>query len=181
MIRETIDLAKRGVGESGFQFLWWGWLVVAACLAEYYMLVNGYGSKAHLSWMVMPFVGAPVSIFYEWRHDKRSKERNIVREWYGKLWVGFGVSLILVLFTTIPLQSSPVPMILILAGFATFLSGILIRFKPLIFGGIVLWAGSLVCLVVAVQEHSLVEAGAIVFGYLVPGYLLNRKTRAGYV
>ncbi|MFN0015371.1 MAG: hypothetical protein ACKVU2_12560 [Saprospiraceae bacterium] len=181
VIRETIDLAKRGVGESGFQFLLWGWLVVAASLAEYWMLVNGYGAKAHLAWAIMPAVGVPVSMLYEWRRDRLTKERNLVREWYGYLWLGFGVSLMLALVTTIMRQTPPAPMVLILAGFATFMSGILIRFRPLVFGGIVLWAGALLCLAVQVQEHSLVEAGAVVLGYLVPGYMLNRKKASGHV
>jgi hypothetical protein len=181
VIRETIDLAKRGVGENGFQFLLWGWLVVAASLAEYYMLVNGYGVRAHLAWMVMPVIGAPVSVIYEWRRDQKQKERNTVREWYGYLWLGFGISLILALVTSILRQSPPIPMVLILAGFATFLSGILIRFRPLVFGALVLWAGAALCLVVAVREHSLIEAGAVILGYLVPGYLLNQKARKNHV
>jgi len=181
VIRETIDLAKRGVGESGFQFLWWGWLVVIACLAEYYMLANGYGVRAHLAWMLMPVIGAPVSVIYEWRRDTKQKERNLVRDWYGYLWIGFGVSLILALVTNLLRQTPPVPMVLVLAGFATFMSGILIRFRPLVFGGIVLWAGAALCVVVPVEEQVLVEAGSIALGYLVPGYMLNRKTRESHV
>jgi FtsH-binding integral membrane protein len=109
------------------------------------------------------------------------KSGNTVREWYGYLWLGFGISLVLALVTSILRQTPPVPMVLIVAGFATFMSGILIRFRPLVFGGIVLWVGAALCLAVAVREHSLVEAGAIVLGYLVPGYMLNRKTRRSHV
>ncbi|MBL7775927.1 MAG: hypothetical protein JNK89_07975 [Saprospiraceae bacterium] len=181
VIRETIDLAKRGVGESGFQFLWWGWLVIGASLAEYYLLSKGYGTRAHLAWMVMPLVGAPVSVFYEWRRDRKSEGRNIVRAWYGYLWAGFGISLALVLVTSVSSQQAPVPIVLVLAGFATFMSGILIRFRPLVFGGILLWAGSAVCLGVPLREHSLVEACAVLLGYIVPGYLLNRKARESHV
>ncbi|MBX2892919.1 MAG: hypothetical protein KF734_18560 [Saprospiraceae bacterium] len=181
LIRETIDLAKRGVGENGFQFLWWGWLVVVACLAEYYMLVNGYGERAHLAWMVMPLIGAPGSLIYEWRRDQKQQEKNIVRELYGYLWLGFGISLVLTLVISVLRQIPPVPMVLVLAGFATFMSGILIRFRPLVFGGLTLWAGAALCLFVAVREHSLVEAGAVVLGYLLPGYWLNHKARKHHV
>ena len=181
VIRETIDLAKRGVGENGFQFLWWGWLVVIACLTEFYLLVNDYGVKAHLSWIIMPVLGAPVSMIYEWRRDQRQQDRNLVRELYGYLWLGFGVSLVLTLVISIVKAVPPVPMVLILAGFATFMSGILIRFRPLMFGGAVLWAGAALCLSTPLQEQSLVEAGAIVLGYLVPGYLLNQRARKTHV
>lgn len=181
VIRETIDLAKRGVGENGFQFLWWGWLVVIACLTEYYLLVNDYGVKAHLAWIIMPVLGAPVSMIYEWRRDQRQQDRNLVRELYGYLWLGFGVSLVLALVISIVKAVPPVPMVLILAGFATFMSGILIRFRPLMFGGAVLWVGAALCLFTPLQEQSLVEAGAIVLGYLVPGYLLNQRARKTHV
>lgn len=181
VIRETIDLAKRGVGENGFQFLWWGWLVVIACLVEYYLLVHNYGEKAHLAWIVMPVLGAPVSILYEWRRDQKQQDRNLVRELYGYLWLGFVVSLTLALIISVRHAMPPVPMVLILAGFSTFMSGILIRFRPLVFGGAVLWAGAVLCLWMPVQEQSLVQAGAITLGYLVPGYWLNQRARKAHV
>ena len=72
---------------------------------------------------------------------------------------------------------SPVPFILILVGFATFMSGVLLRFRPLIFGAAVIWAGALWCLFLSPPQHLLLQAATAVLGYLIPGYLLNAQSR----
>lgn len=176
IIRETIDVAKKGVRENGFHFLLWGWLVVFASLGEYYLRQTG-GASPYLVWAIMPLIGVPAALIYEWRRDRKHHERNLVREWYGLVWVGFAVSLTLSLVLAIRNQVSPVPLVMTLAAFATFMSGLLMRFTPLILGAVVLWAGAAVCLALPMNAHVLVQAAGIALGYLVPGYLLNQKAR----
>ena len=67
------------------------------------------------------------------------------------------------------------PYILLLAGFPTFLSGFIIRFKPLIFGGICFW---IVALLVNFAGPDLAPLGtpvAMLLGYLIPGYMLKHR------
>jgi len=181
VIRETIDLAKNSIRENGFHFLLWGWLVVLACLTEYYLLNQGYGDKSHLAWTALPLLGAPAAILYESRRKKLPYEQNIVRKWYGLIWMAFGISLLAGLVLSVFMKFPPAPIIMILAAFATFLSGVLLRFTPLVFGAIVFWGGALVCLALPIGLHGLVQAGATVLGYLVPGYLLNAQARKRHV
>ena len=181
IIRETIDVAKKGVQENGFHFLLWGWLVVLASLGEYYLRQVRGGTDPYLVWAIMPLIGVPAALIYEWRRDKKQHERNLVREWYGLVWLGFAISLILSLVLAIRNQVSPVPLVMTLAAFATFMSGLLMRFKPLVFGAIVLWGGAAICLALPMGEHVLVQAVGIALGYLVPGYMLNHKARQGHV
>lgn len=181
IIRETIDVAKKGVQENGFHFLLWGWLVVLASLGEYYLRQTRGGTDPYLVWAIMPLIGVPAALIYEWRRDKKHHERNLVREWYGLVWAGFAVSLVLSLVLAIRNQVSPVPLVMTLAAFATFVSGLLMRFRPLVFGATVLWLGAAVCLALPMGVHVLVQAGGIVLGYLVPGYMLNYKARQNHV
>ncbi len=181
VIRETIDLAKNSVRENGFYFLLWGWLVVLACLTEYYLLNQGYGDKSHLAWAALPLLGVPAVFLYEWRRKKMPYEQNIIRKWYGQVWMAFGISLLVGMAMAIVLKFSPVPVILLLAAFATFLSGILLRFPPLVFGAVVFWVAAIGCLILPAEAHGLLQAGATVFGYLVPGYLLNAQARKSHV
>ncbi len=182
LIRETIDLAKNKVRDNGFHFLLWGWLVVLASLVNYYLMVKGYDyQKANMAWIVMPFIGVPVALIYEWRKDRRRHGANIVGQWYGLVWLGFAFALILSIMLAVRSQISPIPLILIQAGFATFLSGILLRFNPLVAGGAVLWAGAALCIFLPFEMHTLVQAGATGLGYIVPGYMLNAKVRKSHV
>ncbi|MEZ4918689.1 MAG: hypothetical protein R2792_06235 [Saprospiraceae bacterium] len=176
VIRETIDLAKGSVRESGFHFLLWGWLVVLAGLIEYFGL-PALGRSVHWVWGIMPLIGAPTSIVYEWRRNKLRGPRNIIRDWYGQVWMAFGISLAIVIALSIHFRVGPIPYILLLAGTATFISGTLLRFLPLKLGSMAFWLGALICIPVPVETHILIEVVATILGYLVPGYMLNYNER----
>lgn len=178
VIRETIDLARHSFHENGFHFLLWGWLVVFASVANYYFVEVHPIPNPGSAWMIMVIIGMPVAMFREWRRSKQEKTRNIVHDWYGMIWLGFGVSMLLVIPMAVRHGLSPVPFILVLVGFATFMSGILLRFKPLLFGAAVIWAAALWCLFLTPSQHLLAQAGSAILGYLLPGYLLNQQSNA---
>ncbi|MCB9315142.1 MAG: hypothetical protein H6574_14320 [Lewinellaceae bacterium] len=182
VIRETIDLAKNSIRENGFHFLLWGWLVVLACIADYYLDVVVQYPNHFLAWIAMAVIGLPTALIYEWRREKKDPSTfNTIRGWYGRVWLAFGISLFLVLVLTVRAQVSPVPYILVLVGFATFISGSLLRFAPLIFGAVVMWVAAIICMMLGYQEHLLVQALATVAGYLVPGYIMSAKARNKHV
>lgn len=182
VIRETIDLAKNSIRENGFHFLLWGWLVVFACVADYYLDVILHYPQHYLAWLSMTVIGVPAAIIYEWRREKKQPSRsNMIRQWYGRVWMAFGISLFIVIVLTVRAHISPVPYILVLVGFATFVSGTLLRFSPLILGAVAMWVGAVICSVLNYQEHLLVQAVTTVIGYLIPGYLLNVKAKKGHV
>lgn len=181
VIRETIDLAKHSFRENGFHFLLWGWLVVAASAAHYYLAEIQHAQHPGMAWGIMVVVGVPVALFYEWRRSKREKTENILHNWYGLIWLGFAISMLVAVPMTVRDGLSPVPFILVLVGFATFMSGVLLRFTPLFLGAAVMWAGALWCMFLTPSQHLLVQAGTAVLGYLIPGYLLNAQSRNRHV
>lgn len=183
VIRDTIDLAKTHIRENGFHFLLWGWLVVLACSADYYLDVVLRHPKHFFSWLAMTAIGLPVALVYEWRRDKRhsTPSKNVIHGWYGLVWLAFGISLAIVIFQTAQTGHSPVPVILILMGFATFVSGVMLRFSPLMWGAVAAWAGAVLCGFLQPAEHVLVQSVATAFGYLIPGYLLYRQSRRRHV
>lgn len=183
VIQDTIDLAKRSFRDNGFHFLLWGWLVVLASVIHWYLLVNRLHPNPEIAWMVMVVIGVPAAFIREWLRTKQPKDKtpNLFHRMYGLIWLGYGISMCL----SIPLCASkgipPVAFILVLTGFATFLSGVILSFKPLIFGAAAFWAGALWCLFLSADQHLLVQAATAVFGYLFPGYLLNHQMREGHV
>lgn len=178
VIRETIDLAKSSIREDGFYFLLWGTLVTFACLTQYYLDVVLGQDNPYWPWMIMPVIGLPVGLLYERQRSRSMPPKsigNVIREWYGMVWFGFIIGLFIVIGLSVASRVSPVPFILLLAGFATYVSGVLLRFRPLLFGAAALAAGAIACIWVPQREQVLVEAVAIVLGYLAPGFLLNRR------
>lgn len=181
IIRETIDLAKNSFHENGFHFLLWGCLVVLCCSAHYYLDVVAQYPRPDLAWMAMTVVGLPVALIYEWRRGKRQKVNNLVHSWYGLVWLGFGISMIVTIPFAVRNGLSPIPMVLVLSGFATFMSGVLLRFRPLVVGAAIIWAGGLACLWLTPAQHLLVQAIVTALGYLVPGYMLHSQSRRSHV
>ncbi len=181
VIRETIDLAKNSLRENGFHFLLWGWLVVAACIAHYYVLTVLQEPKAALVWLGMIVIGLPAALLYERRHERKRAVPNQVGKWYGRVWLGFGISMFVAIFLCMANGLSPIPFILVLVGFAIFVSGSLLHFKPLLLGAAAAWAAAASCAFLTMNEQLLAMSIAMVLGYLLPGYLLNAKVAARHV
>lgn len=177
VIRETIDIAKRSFRDNGFHFLLWGWLVVIASTVHWYLLVNNLHPNPEIAWAVMVVIGMPTALIREWLRAKQEHSPNLFHQWYGLIWLGYGISMGLSMPLAISKGLSPVPFILVLTGFATFMSGVMLGFKPLVFGAITIWAGAVGCFFLSSDQHLLVQAVCAVLGYLLPGYLLNHQTR----
>ena len=67
------------------------------------------------------------------------------------------------------------PMVLMLAGYATFISGKLLRFKPMVYGAISFWVWALIAYFVGPYYGMLITSAGIITGYIIPGVLLQRK------
>lgn len=182
VIQDTIDLAKRTAQENGFHFLLWGWLIVLASAANWYLLIHPIYPRPELVWSIMVVVGMPASLIREWmRASKKEQSSNVIHKWYGWTWLGFGISMLISIPFAVRNGISPIPYILVLTGFATFISGLMLNFKPLLFGAAAIWACGLWCLFLSPEHHLLMQAAAAAFGYLIPGYLLNHQIRASNV
>jgi hypothetical protein len=172
IIQSMIQTAKSRITENGFHFLLWGVLVIAASLGQYVWLGQGGGNETNLVWMLMPAIGVPAAFVYEWRADKNKQVRTHLDSCYSFIWIGFGIALGLIIYTALRMHTQTLPFILIITGLATFVSGCLFRFKPLIAGGIVFWVACVASSFISAYNQLLLNAAATFLGYIVPGVLL---------
>jgi len=178
VIHQTIEKAKREVQENGFHLLLWGTLVVIAGLVDFYISYTQGPGNQHYAWAIMPAIGIPVAIIYESRRQKTPAQRNTIHNWYGLIWLGYGISLPMLIVYTVMNHLPPTQPIMVVTGFALFMSGIVLSFRPLIWGAAVIWAGAVVCLLTTPNWHSLILAIGVALGYLIPGYLLQRAKKS---
>ncbi len=180
LIREMIDNAKARLEAGSFFYLLWGWLVLAATLIHFSLLYTRF-AYPYLVWPVIMVVGL-AGTFYGIRKSKRkAKAKTYLATSIGFLWGGFSVMLFILLFTAMKGNIHwAVFNILIIAlyGLCIFVSGGIIRFKPLIWGGIASWVIAVASLFIAPQYTFLSIALSIVVSYLIPGYLLRNKENA---
>jgi hypothetical protein len=69
-------------------------------------------------------------------------------------------------------------MFLVLYGMPTFLSGVLLRFKPLKVGGLVCWLLAIASAYVSNDNQLLLLALAVIAAWITPGYLLRAKYKS---
>ena len=98
----------------------------------------------------------------------------------GYTWVSFFILMMLVGLAIgqsgeVNMQKLVGPLFLALYGMPTFLSGLLLRFRPLVIGGIGCWILSVATLVVPYDYHLLLLAVAMVIAWIIPGYILQKQ------
>lgn len=175
IIESMIATAKNRISEDGFHFILWGVLVIVASLGNYFLADMLTGGKEGLVWMIMPVIGAPLAVIYEVRKNRREKVKTYIDHIYGYMWMAFGFTLFSVIFLAAGQGLSPIPFILALVGFTTFVSGIMTKFRPLIAGGIVFWVASFAAGYSEPAVQLFINAGATFLGYVIPGILLWRN------
>jgi hypothetical protein len=67
------------------------------------------------------------------------------------------------------------PLILMLYGIPTILSGTILRFKPLVIGGIICWVLSITGVFLPLLYNLLLVSVAVVSAWIIPGYLLQKR------
>lgn len=176
LITEMINRAKGNVQSEYVFFLIWGWIVALASFLHYILIKFTNFEHPEWAWLLI-FLGVILSGWYGFKIGKRKHVKTYTDRIYGNIWLVFLINYFIVLFFMKDINYNVAPIILLLAGGSTYLSGIAIKFKPLIYGGIVLWVSAAICYVVPREVQPLVEGVSVLIGYLVPGYMLKYKNR----
>lgn len=180
LIGQMIDDTRQSYQHSSFYFLLWGWLLMLTGIGIF-ILTNKHVEEANVLWLVQGIVGGITSMVYSKMQDKKVRESKAVTSPVNRgilnIWLGFGITLFFIIFAAVNSGTDPIPFVLLVTGYATFMSGKVIRFNPLIFGGICFWAFGVMAFFVAHPYSALVFSVAILVGYLVPGYLLRLQEK----
>lgn len=181
IIEEMLMHAKSEARESGFFFILWGWLVFVASLATFTMAEMQLGQYSGWVWTILMPLGGIVSIIASRRMTQEQKAKTWLDDAQFYLWTGYGVALALVLIYMSVAKINLLPVVLCIYGIGLYISGGLIKFKPLIIGGIVCWVCSVVCWYVPDVYHFLLLASALLIGYIIPGHMLQRQNKQSHV
>jgi hypothetical protein len=177
VIQGMISLAKNKINDTGFHFLLWGVLVIMASLTQYLIIYNGITHLSDWVWLVLPIIGMPIAFMYESRKAKSAGIKTKFDKMYGYLWLGFGITMVVSIFVSLSSGTNPIPFILLLVGLVTFVSGAIYPFKPLIIGALVFWLAAAFSAQAGEQEQLLINALAIFIGYVIPGFLLYKRSK----
>lgn len=174
IITEMINKTKVNIRQSSFYLLFWGWLIFACSLSEYLLWKFTDFTHPYYVWFfVIP--GAFVSMIYGFVTGRKAKVHTYAEKIYMWTWIGFLFSATVLFILVSKKMETVAPFILTLAAIPTFISGFIIKFKPLIIGGITFWIFALIAHFGGPSISSLAVPAAMLTGYLIPGYMLRNK------
>ncbi len=174
IISEMINKTKVNIRQGSFHLLFWGWLIFICSLTEYLLSKLTDIPNPWIVWLLV-IPGAFVSMIYGYVNGRKAKVHTYAEIIYVWTWMGFLLSaIVLFIIVSKDMESVP-PFILTLAAVPTFISGFIIKFRPLIIGAITFWIFALVAHFGGFDIAHLAVPVAMLTGYLIPGYLLKRK------
>lgn len=173
LISSMIREAKGRVQENSFYFLLWGWVTLIGNLGMFVLASMAY-PHPYLIWIIT--IPAWI-VSFVWGIRQRRTARTATH--FGRISAGLWISLGVVIVTLVAFGSKISfelnPLILLVSAIPTFTSGIILKFRPLVVGGILFWLSAIASFLVPREFQPLVGALAIACCYLVPGYLLKNK------
>lgn len=176
LIESMIGQAKRSFQRMSFYFLLWGILLILAMLATYFLRDADPATGKGAPWGVAGFAGGIISMVYGARQGRRERVTNAMDRLIGWLWASFVITMFITIAVSLSAHRDPGPMITLLTGVPTFMTGQFMRFRPLIIGGIIFWvAGTVMHFTQDALALTVIYCAAMVLGYILPGLLLKRK------
>jgi hypothetical protein len=184
LIGEVISNTRNNLKTDSFFFLLWGWFITIASLIEAFILWNAgrmddwknVGFMSGITWCGLVFIALTIQVFYIKRHYVRRGYKNFFEKVISYLWIISGLIIFLIVYLAGVRHESPEPYILASVAIPTAITGVMVRFRPLVIGGLLF----ILFAVITVNLNpgylrSLISAVALICGYLIPGYMLRRK------
>jgi len=177
LIQLMIARAKSNLSDNRFYFLLWGWVTFLTIIAQFLLKVVFQWERHYLVWLiVIPTI--IVTIIYSAKRTKGFGARTYIGESMSNLWTGIGISFFVLSYIISNSQQGwlfAYPFFILFYGLGTFVSGRILKFTPLVIGGMFNWVLAILCVYVAFDYQLLIAAAAILTSYIIPGHLLARN------
>ncbi len=179
IIESMINKAKNRFSENGFLYLLWGWVILFCSLGQFILLYIVHYAQYYLVWTTT-WLALIVQVIYLYKKKKRARVRTYTADIVGYVWLAFIIMMLILGFIVGQIVGPSYYtfaniIFLVLYGMPTFLSGIILRFRPLVAGGIGCWILSVLAGFIPYEYQLLFLAGGVIIAWIIPGYLLRAR------
>jgi hypothetical protein len=175
LITSMIETTKNSLKDRSHYFLLWGWAVMIASIGQYFLKVIMNYPNHYLVWWITPVI-LIIQIFLIVHDRKVEKVKTFINEVSAYLWTAIGLSFFAAFFIFSKIGwENCYSFYIILYGIGTYVSGSLIKFKPLIIGGIICFPLAAFTAYLSFDYQIIMLAVAILISYIIPGHLLRLK------
>ncbi len=176
IIRDMISSSRKNYSYNARYFLIWGWLILAAALIQYLAIILRWDFNTLYTWGAAIAMGGILQTIAIMKDTREKQATTFVDRCLTALWGGSaGVFFILMLIGFQYGWISIYPLMITVYGWGVLVTGALIRFRPLIIGGIANFFIAGVSVFVVTPELILLLILSLLVSYIAPAYML-RKT-----
>ncbi len=181
IIQKSISNSRKNMREGSFYYLLWGWALILASLANYFLIRYLIGQERYddimlmslLAWGVFIIAAMIIQFVYQSRVSKRERVVTHLDRYITIIWITAGLLMGLMAFLSLKLDAYPTPFILGVTAMATAVSGLMLRFRTLVIGAVIFLAAAVISSFMRGTDQLLVFAVAMALGYLIPGYIIR--------
>ena len=174
LINEAINKTKEQLKPTSINFIFWGLLISMMSLIHYtypeFIQKTAYSSI--LFWTIIPIIGMIITIIYNIKVGVRLGFETHIGRALKLVWGVFNIAWLLIVVLSIFKKQNPVEEILFLLGVILLITALLIRFTPLIVGGIGVITCSVLITISTGVNVLLINAIATFVGLFIPGLSL---------
>lgn len=195
LIATMINQAKDSYHDTGVTSIMWGAIISICALEKLAELQFGFKSPVDIYWLTILAIIPQVFIWVREKKERRVKTYDDIYMDY--IWLGFGISIFLLIFIVNVIFSvaEPVsleyarltghpspfifrefiaPLFLLIYGIPTFVTGAACKFKPMLWGGLLCWACCIITLFTPLKIDLLLTAFSAIVAWLVPGIIMEK-------
>lgn len=181
---------------NGNSVILWGYSILILAVANFVLLQVLYGERgayAYCVWLcTIPLFA--VNYIYEARKARKAHSSSYIDSLTGYVWLAYFISNLVLIVAVFVLAVAYWasggwvlfqmihPIVMATTGLCLFINGKLYRFRAFVYGSVVFWAGALLSATMVhvwdIQGFQLlVLALCMIPGFILPGHILNRKSR----
>jgi hypothetical protein len=176
LITDAIIRTRESIKENSFPFLLWGWLITIASFSFFLLQQFTLSEYYFMPFPVLAIAGVIITIVY-YRKRITNSTVSYLSNFLYKMWFVLGLSFFVVVFISVSQNHLPFTYTLVIAAVGTLASGLIMKFNPLIIGGTIFFVAAIANVYVADDYKVLLHGVSIIFGYLIPGYLLKASSK----
>lgn len=180
--KESLDLISQMIrntrcrleDNSGIPFLIWGYTTVIVAVVVWSLVTTSGNYLWHWLWFAIPVFGGTLWLLHNKKQlNNRSRVITFVDRAISHVWMVFGIASFMISIISFLTYIPILFIVLLTMGMATAITGLIIRFKPIIFSGFIGILFSPLCVIVRDTSSILIFAAIFVLMMVIPGHMLN--------
>ena len=201
LIASMINKAKASRHATGMGALMWGIVIAVCSLVKLSELQFGFRLPFDIYLLALAAVIPQVFISIKEKKERKVKAYDDIYMDY--LWLGFGISIFLMILITNNIYAGMEPMVkqykeltagrtdwtdfsfsefvsplfLLIYGLPTFVTGAACKFRPMFWGGLFCWACCIITIFTTIKIDLLLTALSAILAWLIPGIIMERDYR----